>query len=315
MATPPFGLRALVLVVFTFSLESMAEAVQPKRTYVSVNGNDANVASQCQIAAPCGSFQAALSVVRAGGEVRALDDGGFGAVTITQAVTLSGPHDLGVGVATSSGDAITVAAGPSDEVVIRGLTLKGLGPNAGNGINATSFGALHVEGCVIDGFSSVARSGIAVAVTANGSRVFIRDTILRNNWNCVKIGTIGNSASVAASIDRSRAEDSNDGFVANGGARVTLSNCIASNNLLGGFHTVGPFPFVQMNCDSCVASTNGSGFLAQAGIMRVKGSTSTNNKFGFSNLGAIFFLSLGNNMVSGNDAFDVVGNIDTLPPT
>ena len=61
-------------------------------------------------------------------------------------------------------------------MVLRGLTLTGLGGQ--NGINVTSVGNLHVEGCVISGFTGY---GIYVSLTADGSHIFVKDTITRNN--------------------------------------------------------------------------------------------------------------------------------------
>ena len=127
---------------------------------------------------PCRNFNAAVGVVNAGGEVVALDSGGYGPVTISKAVTLTSP--LGVYAAitalTAGSSAITVSAASTDTVVLRGLTLTGLGGQ--NGINVTSVGNLHVEGCVISGFTG---NGIFVNLAADGSHIFIKDTITRNN--------------------------------------------------------------------------------------------------------------------------------------
>ena len=48
-------------------------------------GDDAN---PCSRTAPCKTFAGAISKTAAGGEINALDPGGFGAVTITKAITI-----------------------------------------------------------------------------------------------------------------------------------------------------------------------------------------------------------------------------------
>src|SRR6202035_4682637 len=60
---------------------------QATRTWVSGVGDDAN---PCSRTAPCKTFAGAISKTAAGGEIDALDPGGFGAVTITKSITLSG---------------------------------------------------------------------------------------------------------------------------------------------------------------------------------------------------------------------------------
>jgi hypothetical protein len=60
-------------------------------------------------------------------------------------------------------------------VVLRGLALVGVGGESG--INVTSVGTLHVEGCVISGFAA---NGIGVNLAADGSHILVKDTVTRN---------------------------------------------------------------------------------------------------------------------------------------
>ena len=60
---------------------------QASRTWVSGVGDDAN---PCSRTAPCKTFAGAISKTAAGGEIDALDPGGFGALTITKAITIDG---------------------------------------------------------------------------------------------------------------------------------------------------------------------------------------------------------------------------------
>ena len=147
-------LRFTSLIIFTLAFTALAYA-QPQRTFVSAQtGNDANTVNNCSVTQPCRNFNAAIGVVNAGGEVVALDSGGYGLTTISKAVTLTGPTGVYAAITalTAGSSAITVSAASTDTVVLRGLTLTGLGGQTG--INVTSVGNLHVEGCVISGFTS-----------------------------------------------------------------------------------------------------------------------------------------------------------------
>src|SRR5213075_2395546 len=72
---------------------SLAQA-QASRTWVSGVGDDAN---PCSRTAPCKTFAGAISKTAEGGEIDALDPGGFGGVTITKAITIEGTHGSGFG--------------------------------------------------------------------------------------------------------------------------------------------------------------------------------------------------------------------------
>src|ERR1700720_1935114 len=58
---------------------------QATRTWVSGVGDDAN---PCSRTAPCKTFAGAISKTAPFGEINCLDPGGFGAVTITKALSI-----------------------------------------------------------------------------------------------------------------------------------------------------------------------------------------------------------------------------------
>src|SRR6266700_1968683 len=93
-----------------------AAAGPAQRTFGSAgSGNDAN---PCTRTSPCRNFQAAIAQTLPGGEVIALDSGGYGPVTITQAVALIAPAGVYAGISVFSGAGIAINAGPSDVVTI-----------------------------------------------------------------------------------------------------------------------------------------------------------------------------------------------------
>ena len=145
---------------------------------------------------------------------------------------------------------------------MRGLTLTGLGGDTG--INVTSVGNLHVEGCVISGFIS---NGIFVNLTADGSHIFIKDTITRNNGDAgIYITT--STGTVRASIDNCRSERNAIGFDASINSRVTINRSVASGNSGGGFIAVSNTSgaTAELSCEECVASNTGSGFIVSNSV-------------------------------------------------
>lgn len=293
------------LIIFTLSLFcfTLIAHAQSQRTFVSTTGNDSNAANLCSAQNPCRSFGVALGVTNTNGEIVVLTSGGYGAVTINKGVQITAPTGVYVAITVFAGEGITVnAAGAT--VVLRGLTINSQG--ASIGINATAVGALHVEGCIINGFFT---NGINVSLNADGSQIFIKDTISRNNGvNGISIQT--SVGTVRSSIDASRAENNGFyGFIASNRSRVTMRNCVASGNENGGFLAVSSASgaSAEMSAEHCVASGNFNGFGVQGtsggtATMRVARSTATNNAGnGFVQLAGGTFESLGNNFVQGNE--------------
>src|SRR5438552_11411042 len=82
--------NALTIVILALAGAAVANA-QATRTWVSGVGDDVN---PCSRTAPCKTFACAISKTAAGGEIDALDPGGFGAVTITKSITIEGAGTL-----------------------------------------------------------------------------------------------------------------------------------------------------------------------------------------------------------------------------
>src|ERR1700681_1115974 len=122
----------------TVLLSGAPASAQATRTWVSGVGDDAN---PCSRTAPCKTWAGAISKTAPGGEIDALDPGGFGALTITKSIILDGGGGQFASVLVAGTNGINVAAGATDIVTLRNIQFQGLGPsgNAGlNGINYTS---------------------------------------------------------------------------------------------------------------------------------------------------------------------------------
>jgi hypothetical protein len=296
---------------FSFALCSTTQAAA--RTYVSVTGNDAN---PCTFTSPCRLFQKGHDVVADGGEVIALTSGGYGTLTITKNVTISGVGVSAVASPNSTEDAITIATA-GITVVLRSISIRAFGAGTGgSGIFVTAVGNLHVEGCVISGFAG---TGILVNLAADGSYIFIKDTIMRNNdGSGIEITT--STGTVRASIDNCRSERNMlYGFTASNNSRVTINRSIASGNSADGFYAFSNVSGgnSELNCEECVSSNNLNGFDATSfsggvATIRVPRSTATNNTAnGFLQTSAGVFNTLGNNLVRGNGT-DTSGTITPI---
>jgi hypothetical protein len=160
---------------------------QATRTWVSGVGDDAN---PCSRTAPCKTFAGAISKTANGGEINCLDPGGFGAVTITKAISIICGESGEAGVLVSGTPGITVAAGPADKVILEGLDIYGLGTGT-NGVNFVSGLFLYINKCKISYF---ANTGVNVnSNTANATAIINRSDILFN-------GTSGNTATGGVAV-------------------------------------------------------------------------------------------------------------------
>src|SRR5580704_9946297 len=161
----PFG--SVLLAFLALGFAAAPANAQATRTWVSGVGDDMN---PCSRTSPCKTWAGAIAQTAAGGEIDALDPGGFGTVTITKAITLDGGGGQVASILAAGGtNGITVAAGPNDVVIIRNIQINGLlqtGSPGVDGIFFTSGAVLSVENCAIFGFSA---SGIAADTSGNAT--------------------------------------------------------------------------------------------------------------------------------------------------
>ena len=294
---------APLLTLFLLLTLVSSVSAQAQRTFVSGLGNDSNT---CTRIAPCRTFTKALMGTSAAGEVIVLDSAGYGAFSIMQAASIIAPPGVYAGISAFSGDGIDINAGASDTVILRGLTINNQG-SSGSGIVFTTGGTLHIEGCVVNGFSS---SGNTPGVAFQGAgKLEVKDSIIRGNGDGIDV--VPASGSALATIDQVRLEGNlNDGLVAGHGSMVTVRNSVASGNSNIGFLALtSSSATAEMNIENCVASNSanlsGSGIAAQSlstgvATVRVSSSMVTHNQFGLSQSGPAVLLSRGNNTVEGN---------------
>lgn len=284
----------VIAVSATFAAGALAQAT---RTWVSGVGDDAN---PCSRTAPCKTFAGAISKTAAGGEINALDPGGYGAVTITKAMTINARGTLG-SVLVSGTNAIIVNAGANDVVYLRGLDIIGVGAGTDlNGVNFLAGGALHVDDCDIYGFD---QSGINFAPSGT-SELYVSNSTFRNNGQRaihIHPGAVGNATATLTNVQM---VGNVQGLRVEDGSTVTVKNSVASGSSFAGFNVVASARPAILTLDGSAANNNiGSGVRANGPLSTVRIHTSTvvdNGDVGLASVGGGNIVSFGSNRVVGN---------------
>jgi hypothetical protein len=316
MKTRQFATGSFLFAAFLASASASAQV----RTFVASTGSDTN---PCSRTAPCRTFQTAVNATAPGGEVVALNSAGFGSnVSINKAISIVAPNGVYAGVTVSSGDGIDINAGPSDTVILRGLTIIAQG-TGGEGVRFTSGKTLHIESCVVNGFTtSQPASFLAGVLFDSTGNLEVKDSIMRGND--VGIGvTAARPGKAVAAIDHVRLEGNRlYGLEALDGSIVTVRDSLASDNGTGFAANSSAGAPVQLYIENCVASNNrgtgGTGILSFASdavvSVKVSNSTVTNNSIGLQTVGPLaVLLSRGNNTVEGNTTA-TSGTISSFSP-
>jgi hypothetical protein len=159
--------------------------------FVASYGNDEN---PCTFGSPCKTFQQAVNVVDASGEVTAIDSAGFGPITIGKSVTITSPPGVEAGIVpTAGGDAIDITtAASTDTIVLRGLTLQG-GGSGQIGILVETGENIEIVDCAIRGFTT---NGIIIENTAPMS-VTILNTLVADTPRAIELDVFSGDTRVA----------------------------------------------------------------------------------------------------------------------
>ncbi len=289
------SLAALCLVVMTPTAHAQAT-----RTWVSGVGDDAN---PCNRTAPCKTFAGAISKTLAGGEIDALDPGGFGTVTITKSITIDGNGTTAGILAAGTNGVIINAIGI--DVTLRGLTINGAGSGL-IGVRILAANKVHIERSVIFGFQVGTGRGVSDERTSGS--FFMTDTIVRNNSQSgVVLLQVSAGAGVKGSFHNCRFQgNGNGGLVVSGSGVVSVKDSMATGNLQAGFFAEGGATGgAQMNLLDSVSANNGQGITVQSNAtVRISQTQITNNGTGLNPVGTGLISSYGTNNITAN----AVGN-------
>lgn len=294
--------RRAMLAIFLAGMLSWTLAAPvdaAPRAFVSVSGDDGNSdpttpefstlnpKTDCGPVSPCRTIAKALSVLDAGGEVVLVSSGDYEPFSITggriKSVAVGAAPGVHAVITAMSGNAVTIET-LSNRVAItlRGLNLNGRGGQTG--IDASGDIVLHVEDCVLDGFT-----GNAVAFS--GDQLHVRDTAVRNSGSDYASAIYIQFAYIV-SIDRLRMDHNRHGLVVDTGQMVTIRDSVAARQIDHAMWARGLTGAVDLTIENCTITGTqlGSAVIAgdpagpHAGPMRISisHSTVTSNQTGIS---------------------------------
>jgi hypothetical protein len=247
---------ALLVIAMSFALGSAAHAAAT-RTFVSGAGSDGNAGSNCARTSPCRSLTTASTVTSPGGEIIALDPAGYGTISISGPIVLTGVPGAAITVPTGQ-SGVAIAAGATDKIIIRNFEISGAGASSTTGISVTS-GLLAVENCLIDQLTA----GLSTATKAD-----ITDSDFVGNGTALVSTGVGvnisngqpypNGAPNIVRIARGSIVDNTTAFAEqNPGANGTCPNCYTNATFF--LHSPGNTWSTDVTGNTNLLSTSGTG--------------------------------------------------------
>jgi hypothetical protein len=294
----------------TVVLGTTLMSAQASRTWVSGVGDDAN---PCSRTAPCKTFAGAISKTAAGGEIDALDPSGYGALTITKAITIDGGGGQVASVLVSGTNGIVVAAGANDVVILRNLRFNGISSGI-NGIRFLSGKDLNVENCFIFGFTN---NGIDVALNqSTAASVHVINTVLKNNGQVGIRATNAQTPPVQVAVNNSFVILDTIGIEGAQHSRVVVDQSVIQNASQDGIKgDDNPTFDVQMTVTNSETSYNVNGINAAFGSTITVGGTTAayNSTCAFNGTAGTIVFFQGTNRVVGSSA--LCGTNNPTPQT
>jgi len=271
-----------------------AAQAQATRTWVSGVGDDAN---PCSRTAPCKTFAGAISKTAAGGEISVLDPGGFGAVTITKAITINGDGTLSSILAAGT-NGVIVNAGVNDKVILRNLSINGAGTGI-NGIRYLAGRLLRVENCTIYGFTNHGIDVVHTSTTTPGELTVTNTSFTNINVAAVRVDNAVGAVSPSASLDNVHINRALIGFDVLKAGVATISDSVIT-------HVTNQAIVAEnsavINASNCVLSKSGTG----VAVFNVPSTARLSNMQIFNNTVGVSVVvggtcdTFGNNAILGN---------------
>lgn len=306
-------LKTVAVLCFIIATCSFASA-QATRTWVSGVGDDVN---PCSRTAPCKTWAGAISKTFIGGEIDALDPGGFGTVTITKSITLDGCCITSILASGTTGIIVNIAAGnandPERRVTIRHITINGTGASGSAGvrtgvraINILAAKSVWVENCYIAAFTN---EGIRMAV-AETTMLSVKDTNIQNCNVGIDVSSSAGGTAALLITDKARVERmSNNGInigthgfasirdstvmfngadgismgATNNDGKVFVENSMVNHNPTVGLragNAAADTVNPQLVVSNCRISSNGSAFATAGGTIGSHGNNSVDGALG-----------------------------------
>jgi hypothetical protein len=297
-------------IAFLFTSAAFAAS---DRTYVQSTGSDSGT---CALATPCRTLQFAHDATNPGGTILALDSSAdFGALTITKGITIYSPtsdSSLRASITVTSGNAITVNAGPNDTITLVNLLLDG-SHTADNGILFNSGAELWVAGGTIRRFGAAAPNGFGIKFAPANVGKLLMDggNVVGNGTQTtgggIQVAPAGGGAQVLLSHIRSQLNAFGIAFDTtnsppNTGVNALIDGSEIHANRQDGIVAVGGAPIGVLTNQTTVFANAGNGVRAigtNVGI-RLYHSAVAGNGTGVTGVGGGVVRSYGNNTIDAN---------------
>jgi hypothetical protein len=289
------SLRVLFAAILVAGFSSGAFA-QATRTWVSGVGDDVN---PCSRTAPCKTYAGAISKTATGGEISVLDPGGYGALTITKAITVDGGSGAGWGstlFASTNGFTINITTNlVTDKVILRNLSLNG-GVQSSLGVDGIRF--LDGQQLTVDNVDIFNFSGDGIEVNqAQACNLFLKNVRITHGGNGIKIAGAGVVAGTVddVHVDAMTGVGFGHGLQAVSNTQLAIRSLIAARNTGDGIRADGAS--VNLIVENSTFHGNNFGLNAAPGAnVRIHNVTMSHNS---TNLSANI-LSSGQNRSAGN---------------
>jgi hypothetical protein len=286
----PKTVHFLAAALFAAGFSTLAQA--QTRTWVSGVGNDAN---PCSRSAPCQTFAGAFNKTATNGEISVLDPGGYGIITITKSITISGDGTLaGILNAGSTGITVNITTNlTTDIVVIRNISINGAGSGI-DGVRILDGQEVILDNVTITGFTD---AGVDVTQSQPSNLFLLNVRICKGG---VGVRTQSTSGTVSGNFDNVAIYNMNGvGIEGVNNSNLVMRNVIAARCAGSGF--VSSATTVNFAIENSVSSGNHFGFEATAGNIRI---ANCGMYFNNANL-TTNVLSAGNNRSAQNTATNI----------
>jgi hypothetical protein len=291
-------LPALLLVALVIPSASLGQAT---RTWVSGVGDDAN---PCHRDAPCKTFAGAISKTAKGGIINALDDNGFGVVTITKSITIDGGRHIAGLLASGGVNGVNININdlvndPGAKVVLRNLDIEGNGTTLGaNGVNIIgSTRTVKLHHVSIHDFS---QNGVNFKTTNPGvSRLSLtRSDVYDNEGNGIAVAP-GNGVISVATVRSSDFDGNRCGAAA---SQFGIGGSFAGSDCgVGGPNGGNGVAIINVFRSGFAANSNAGVFASGANsLVRLSHNDIMGSAFGLRQINSALIKSFGNNQVADN---------------
>ena len=298
---------AIMAASLMLLLAPQMASAQATRTWVSGVGDDVN---PCSRTAPCKTFAGTISKTAANGEIDCLDNGGFGAVTITKSIMIDCTAAQ-AGITNPGTVAVNINAGAGN-VILRHLNIDGVAMGV-TAIRVNSAATLQIDDVNIKGQSG---NGIEIVPSAATHVTINNVTVRESTQHGIWVAPTG-GAVAKVTVARSTLSDNGlTGIRLNDNCAATVSDSVLAGNGSSGAAASSTTSPSGLTLDHVVSSGNHDGGVLAKGpsaVVWLSNTTLTGNNYGFfPPAGGGVYISFGNNRVAGNIITDGAPN-QTIP--